>query len=108
MVYSNDSGNFLIVDYDHIKARSTLISVLLSAANVQSIDDIQDLFMEMIAEFMEAELDEELVYEPYDGRSKTTDNGRNGHSKKILRTSISQDMECKIISRFAKGMSAGH
>jgi len=45
-----------------------------------------------IAEFMEgsieSELDEELGYEPYDNKNKTTDNSRNGHSKKTLRTSM--------------------
>ena len=118
------------------QARRELISELLSAANVQSMDDIQNLFKETIAEFMqgslEAELDEELGYEPYDVKNKNTENSRNGHSKKTLRTSmgkveidiprdrngdfepkilpknqtsISQDMESKIISMYAKGMS---
>lgn len=118
------------------QARRELISELLSAANVQSMDDIQDLFKETIAEFMqgslEAELDEEPGYEPYDVKNKNTENSRNGHSKKTLRTSmgkveidvprdrngdfdpkilpknqtsISQDMESKIISMYAKGMS---
>lgn len=72
------------------------------------------------------------IREPYDVKNKTTDNSRNGHSKKSLRTSmgkveidiprdrngdfepqlirknqmsISQDMENKIISMYAKGMS---
>lgn len=118
------------------QARRALIGELLSTANVQSMDDIQELFKETIAEFMEgsleAEFDEELGYEPYDVKNKTTDNSRNGHSKKSLRTSmgkveidiprdrngdfepqlirknqtsISQDMENKIISMYAKGMS---
>lgn len=118
------------------QARRALISELLSTANVQSMDDIQELFKETIAEFMEgsleSELDEELGYEPYDVKNKTTDNSRNGHSKKSLRTSmgkveidvprdrngefeprlikknqtgISVDMENKIISMYAKGMS---
>ncbi len=118
------------------RARRELISELLSAANVQSMDDIQDLFKETIVEFMqgslEAELDEELGYEPYDVKNKNTENSRNGHSKKTLRTSmgkveidvprdrrgdfepkilpkhqtsISQDMEEKIFSMYAKGMS---
>lgn len=118
------------------QARRALIGELLSTANVQSMDDIQELFKETIAEFMEsgleAELDEELGYEPYDVKNKTTNNSRNGHSKKSLRTSmgkveidiprdrngdfepqlirknqtsISQDMENKIISMYAKGMS---
>lgn len=118
------------------QARRALISELLSAANVQSMDDIQNLFKETIAEFMEggleSELDEELGYEPYDVKNKATDNSRNGHSKKTLKTSmgsvevdiprdrngefepqllkknqtsISPDMENKIISMYAKGMS---
>ncbi|MBO6231122.1 MAG: hypothetical protein J6O50_11215 [Ruminiclostridium sp.] len=51
------------------QARRELISELLSAANVQSMDDIHNLFKETIAEFMEgslkSELDEELGYRPY-------------------------------------------
>ena len=74
------------------QARRALISELLSAANVQSMDDIQELFKETIAEFvegsLESELDNELGYEPYDVKNKETDNSRNGHSKKTLRTSM--------------------
>ena len=55
-------------------------------ANIDSMDDIQDLFKETIAEFMEngleAELDEDLGYSKYDYKNKTTDNSRNGHSSK--------------------------
>lgn len=106
--------------------------------NIGSMDDIQDLFKETIAEFMEdgleAELDEELGYSRYDYRNKETDNSRNGHSSKRLRTSfgevdvsvprdrkgefepqvlkknqtsISQDIEEKILSMYAKGMTTG-
>ncbi len=35
-----------------------------------------------------AELDDELGYDKYDYRNKTTSNSRNGHSKKTLRTSF--------------------
>ena len=46
------------------QARRELISDFLSAANVQSMDDIQNLLKETIGTFMEssleAELDEEL------------------------------------------------
>ena len=118
------------------QTRRELISNFLSAANIQSMDDIQELFKEALAGFMqdslESELDSELGYEPYDVKNKDTDNSRNGHSKKTLRTSmgkvdidvprdrngefepkilpknqtsISQDMENKIISMYAKGMS---
>ena len=83
---------------------------------------------------LEAELDEELGYSRYDYKNKDTDNSRNGHSSKTLRTSfgdvgvsvprdrkgefapqvlkknqtcVSQDIEEKILSMCAKGMTTG-
>ena len=116
--------------------RRKRIRELLQIADIGSMQDIQELFKEIIAEFMEngleAELDEELGYSKYDYKNKNTDNSRNGHSSKTLRTSygnvevsapgdrkgefepqilkknqtrISQDIEEKIISMYAKGMS---
>ena len=107
-------------------------------ANIDSMDGIQDLFKETIAEFMEngleAELDEDLGYSKYDYKNKAVDNSRNGHSSKNLRTSfgdvgvsvprdrkgefepqllkkkqtsIRQDIEEKILSMYAKGMTTG-
>ena len=68
------------------------IRELLQMANIGSMDDIQNLFKETIAEFMEngleAELDDELGYSKYDYKNKNTDNSRNGHSSKTLRTSF--------------------
>ena len=118
------------------QARRAKIRELLQASNINSMDDIQNLFKETIAEFMEngleSELDDELGYSKYDYRNKDTDNSRNGHSSKTLRTSfgdvdvsvprdrkgefepqllkknqtsISQDIEEKILSMYAKGMS---
>ncbi len=120
------------------KARREKIRELLQLSNIGSMDDIQNLFKETIAEFMEngldAELDTELGYSKYDYRNKETDNSRNGHSSKTLRTSfgdvevsvprdcqgefepqllkknqtsISQDIEEKILSMYAKGMTTG-
>ena len=116
--------------------RRAKIRELLQARNISSMDDIQNLFKETIAEFMEngldAELDDELGYRKYDYKNKDTDNSRNGHSSKTLRTSfgdvevsvprdrkgeyepqllkknqtcISQDIEEKILSMYAKGMT---
>lgn len=116
--------------------RRAKIRELLQMANIGSMDDIQELFKETIAEFMEngldAELDEELGYSKYDYKNKETDNSRNGHSSKTLRTSfgdvdvsvprdrkgefgpqilkknqtsVSQDIEEKILSMYAKGMT---
>ena len=107
-------------------------------ANISSINDIQNLFKETIAEFMEngleAELDDELGYSKYNYKNKDTDNSRNGHNSKRLRTSfgsvdvsisrdqkgkfepqvlkknqtsIRQDIGEKILSMYAKSMSTG-
>ena len=117
-------------------ARRKKIRDLLALSGVEGMEDIQQLFRETIAEFMEsgldAEMDEQLGYERYDVQGKETDDSRNGHSRKTLRTSfgdttirvprdrkgefepailrknqtsISQDVEAKIISMYAKGMS---
>ena len=116
--------------------RRDKIRELLQLANVNSMDDIQNLFKDTIAEFMEngldAEMDDQLGYSKYDYKNKDTDNSRNGHSSKVLRTSfgdvdiavprdrkgefdpqilkknqtsISQDIEEKILSMYAKGMT---
>lgn len=118
------------------KERRAKIRELLQLGGISSMDDIQNLFKETIAEFMEngldAELSDELGYSKYDYKNKSTDNSRNGHSSKTLRTSfgdvevsvprdrkgefepqilkknqtsISQDIEEKILSMYAKGMT---
>lgn len=117
-------------------ARRAKIRELLQESSISSMADIQELFKETIAEFMEngldAELDEELGYSRYDYKNKNTENSRNGHSSKTLKTSfgevevdvprdrkgefdpvilkknqtsISQDVEEKILSMYAKGMT---
>ena len=120
------------------QARRAKIRELLELSDITSMEDIQSLFKETIAEFMEkgldAELEDELGYSKYDYRNKETENSRNGHSSKTLRTSlgdvevsvprdrksefepqllkknqtsISQDIEEKILSMYAKGMTTG-
>lgn len=81
---------------------------------------------------LEAELDDELGYSKYDYRNKDTDNSRNGYSTKTMKTSfgevdidvprdrkgefepqlikkqqtsLSGDIEEKILSMYAKGMT---
>jgi len=65
------------------QARRAKIRGLLQVSNISSMDDIQNLFEETIAEFMEngleSELDEELGYSKYDYKNKETDNSQNGH-----------------------------
>ena len=72
--------------------RRAKIRELLHLSNIGSMEDIQNLFKETIAEVMEdglnAELSEELGYSKYDYKNKETDNSRNGHSSKTLRTSF--------------------
>ena len=118
--------------------RRAKIRELLELSGASSMTDIQELLKETIAEFMEdgleAELSEALGYSKYDYKHKETENSRNGHSSKKLRTSygevdvsiprdqkgefepqllkknqtsISQDIEEKILSMYAKGMSTG-
>lgn len=80
-------------------ARREKIRELLQLANVGSMDDIQELFKDTIAEFMEngleAELDDQLGYSRYDYKNKDTDNSRNGYSSKTLRTSFG-DVEVSV------------
>ena len=120
------------------EARKELIRNFLNEAEITSFDDIKDLFKEAVAGFIEgslnAELDEELGYAPYDVKNKKTKNSRNGYSQKTLKTSmgnvdievprdrngefepqilpknqtsISSEIETKIISMYAKGMTTG-
>ena len=76
------------------QARREKIRELLQSSGVNSMEDIQNLFKETIAEFMEngldSELDDELGYTKYDYKNKNTDNSRNGHSSKTLRTSFGE------------------
>jgi len=111
---------------------------LMQQAGLQceSVEEVQDLFKDMVAMTLEggleAELDEELGYSKYDYRNKQTDNSRNGHSGKTVKsslgeielsvprdrkgefdpqivkknqTTLSGDIEEKILSMYAKGMS---
>jgi transposase-like protein len=114
------------------------LSEILEQAGLQcnSVEDVQELFKDMVAMTLEGglegELDEELGYTKYDYRNKNTDNSRNGHTEKTLKsslgemeisvprdrkgefepqlvkknqTSLSGDIEEKILSMYAKGMS---
>jgi len=93
---------------------------------------MREMMAEVLEGSLEGELEEELGYTRYDYRNKVTDNSRNGFSQKTVRTShgdmeidvprdrngefepkiiakhqntLSQDVEAKIISMYAKGMS---
>ena len=76
------------------RERRAKITSFLQELNVSSVADVQNLFKELIGNVLESglegELDEELGYSKYDYRNKDTDNNRNGHSSKNLKTSFGE------------------
>ena len=48
---------------------------------------MRDMMSVLLEGALDEELNEELGYSKYDYRNKETDNSRNGHSKKTMRTS---------------------
>lgn len=101
-------------------------------SDIQEI--MKEMMRQVLEGGLSAELDEELGYTRYDYRNKETENSRNGYSKKTVHTSLgdmqvdvprdrqgefepalipkhqntlTQDIEAKIISMYAKGMSTG-
>ena len=101
-----------------------------NGTDVNSI--MRDMMSIILEGTLDAEMDEELGYSKYDYRNKDTENSRNGYSKKTMHTSygdmdinvprdrkgefepqvvkkyqntVTQDMEEKILSMYAKGMT---
>ncbi len=97
-------------------------------------DMMKEIIAEMVGGTLEGELDDELGYDRYDYENKNTTNSRNGYGKKTLKTSygeidvkvprdrdgdydpvivkkyqtaVNKDVENKIISMYAKGMTIG-
>lgn len=95
---------------------------------------MRDMMSVLLEGVLDEELNEELGYSKYDYRNKNTDNSRNGHSKKTMYTgygnmdvsiprdrngeyepqlikkyqnTVTQEMEEKILSMYAKGMTTG-
>ena len=122
---------------EELERKAKVRELMQELAN-NDMSDINALFKEFVGDILEngldAELDDELGYSKYDYRNKDTDNSRNGHSSKTLRTSygdvevavprdrkgefepqllkknqtsVSQDIEEKILSMYAKGMTTG-
>lgn len=101
----------------------------------KDVNSIMREMMSIILEgTLDGELDDELGYSKYDYKNKNSNNSRNGYSKKTMHTSygdmdlgiprdrngeyepqvvkkyqntLTQDMEEKIISLYAKGMTTG-
>jgi transposase-like protein len=118
------------------KARREQLTSLMSQFNITGVSDFRGLFKEMVGVFLEngleGEIEDELGYSKYDYRDKETDNSRNGHTRKSLKTSngelelkvprdrngdfepqlvkkhqssITHEIEEKILSMYAKGMT---
>ena len=129
-VYSNDEKKFLVSFQP--STEKPAVTPLMPQYKLR-LERTLAGFLERIR-ILEAELDDELGYGRYDYRNKDTDNSRNGHSSKTLRTSygdvevavprdrkgefepqllkknqtsVSQDIEEKILSMYAKGMTTG-
>ena len=102
---------------------------LVTAQDAQ--EAVKTLFGQLIQEMLEAELEHELGYSRYDYRNKKTDNARNGHTKKTVKSELGaleinvprdrkgefepivvkkhqrdiSSIEEQILSMYAKGMS---
>ncbi|HWP95209.1 MAG TPA: IS256 family transposase [Syntrophomonadaceae bacterium] len=115
--------------------RKKLLEMLQDAGinDVAGVQELfKEMVSTVLENGLEAELDEELGYSKYDYRNKQTDNCRNGFSEKTMKTSfgdmdisvprdrkgdfdpqivkkqqttLSGDIEEKIISMYAKGMT---
>ena len=74
------------------KERKENLRNIMKGLDVKNFEDLKDVFKLMVGEMLEngleGELDDELGYTKYDYRNKDTDNSRNGHSSKTLRTSF--------------------
>ena len=107
----------------------------ISIKNGTDVNAIMRDMMSVILEgTLNEEMEEELGYSKYDYKNKQTNNSRNGYSQKTMHTSygdmeidiprdrngefepqiikkyqntLSQDMEEKILSMYAKGMTTG-
>lgn len=105
----------------------------LDVKNFDDLKDVFKLMVgEMLENGLDGELDDQLGYTKYDYRNKTGENSRNGYSKKTLKTSfgeteikvprdrngefepqlvkknqtsLTSDIEEKILSMYAKGMT---
>ena len=113
-------GNFMKENDIHVKDGTDVNSIM------------RDMMSIILEGTLDAEMDEELGYSKYDYKNKGTKNSRNGYSSKTMHTSygdmginiprdrngefepqvikkyqntVTQDMEEKIISMYAKGMS---
>lgn len=67
-----------------------ILKQFIKENNLKTAEDakdlVKDLFADTIQELLEAEMDHSLGYEKNDATNKDTDNRRNGHTKKTVRS----------------------
>lgn len=85
-------------------ARKSKVRELMQELDINDMSDINALFKEFVGDILEngleAELDDELGYSKYDYRNKDTDNSRNGHSSKTMKTSFGEiDIDVPVTER---------
>lgn len=108
---------------------------MINEGNLKTAGDLhaylKDMFKDAIQEMLEAELEAELGYSKGDKKNKQTDNRRNGHTPKVIKTQFGEipievprdrqnnfepvvvpknkrdisGIEEKVISLYARGMS---
>lgn len=116
------------------KEKSREFLSLLDVEDMSDLKSVfKEMVGEVLENGLEAELDDKLGYTRYDYRNKDTENSRNGYSRKTMKTgageveiaiprdrngefepqlvkknetTLSGDIEEKIISMYAKGMTA--
>ena len=67
-----------------------VLRAFIKENNLKTAEDVQhalrDIFSGTLQEMLEAEMDQNLGYEKHDDSNKQTENRRNGHSKKTVRS----------------------
>ena len=67
-----------------------VLRAFIKENNLKTAEDVQhalrDIFSGTLQEMLEAVMDQNLSYEKHDDNNKHTENRRNGHSKKTVRS----------------------
>ena len=90
------------------EGKRNIIQQLLQEYDIETAEDIQDALKDLlggtIKEMMEAEMDDHLGYQK--SERSDSDDYRNGYKSKRVNSSYgSMDIDQKIISMYAKGMT---
>lgn len=74
------------------KVSKELLRSYIKEQNFKSSNDVlaamKEMFADVLQEALEAEMDTHLGYDRYDISEKSTDNSRNGYSKKIVKSEL--------------------